>query len=129
SVASFLHKKHLLRTRCKCGEQFIIQLDFRKHYRKTTRLPGTYRIVKPAGGGGGVIHIQNISLGGIGFTVSGVHNLQKKQILQIDFRLNDKNQSKLTKQAEVCIINKNTIGCKFLDSQPMERSLGFFLRP
>jgi len=75
------------------------------------------------------MHIQNISQGGIGFTISGVHHLEKKQTLQIEFQLNDRNQTKLSKLAEVCTINKNKIGCKFIEPQLMEKSLGFYLRP
>ena len=129
SVAPFKHKKHFLRIRCKCNERFAVQLDFRKHYRKTTSLPGTFRVTQPAGGGGGVIHIQNLSLGGIGFTVSGVHHIEKGQILQLEFTLNDRHLSKLVKQAKVCTVDKNAIGCRFIESQATEKALGFYLRP
>ena len=129
SVEPFKHKKHLLQLRCKCGERFAVQLDFRKFYRKSISLPGTFRVVKPAGGGGGVIHIRNLSLGGIGFTVSGVHHIERGQTLQLDFTLNDKHQSKIRKQAVVQTINQNYIGCRFIDSQVTDKALGFYLRP
>ena len=129
SVAPYLHKKHLLKIRCKCNARFSIQLDFRHHYRKQTSLPGTYRVIDPPGGGGGVIHIRNISQGGIGFSVSGLHRMEKEQALQLEFHLNDKNQTKLIKQARICIVENNYIGCEFIDPDLLEKALGFYLRP
>ncbi len=129
SVVPFRNKKHLLRMRCRCDERFTVQLDFRKSYRKSTSLPGTFRVIQPKNGEGGIIHIQNLSLGGIGFTVSGIHHIEKGQILQLAFTLNDRHQSAVNKQAKVCTVKKNAIGCQFLEKQPMEKALGFYLRP
>ncbi len=128
SVAHFRHKKHSLKIRCKCNHVFKAQLDFRRHYRKQTSLTGTYRVIRPPGAGGGVIHIRNISRNGIGFTVSGVHHLQPEQIVRLEFTLNDRHMSKLTKEARVQLVDGNYIGCQFLDEDTIEKALGFYLR-
>ena len=87
-----------MNVRCRCQHAFTVLLDFRRHYRKQTSLPGTYEIPSEGGVGGGIIHINNISRGGVGFTVSGLHRIEKDQELQIEFQLNDKNKTVLKKQ-------------------------------
>jgi len=129
SVAAYRHTKHSINIRCKCNTRFTVHLDFRNHYRKETDFPGTYRIIKPSGKGSGDIHICNISRGGIGFTVSGLHIMEPGQTLQLEFRLNDKKQTKLIKQARICTVDNNYIGCQFVDQDLMEKALGFYLRP
>jgi len=128
SVASFRHKKHSLKIRCKCDTVFRVQLDFRRHYRKQTSLPGTYRVIKPPGAGGGVIHIRNISRHGIGFTVSGLHRMQQGQTIHLEFNLNDKHRTKLAKEATIRLVDKNYVGCQFINENLVEKALGFYLR-
>jgi len=129
SVEAYRHKNHSLNIRCKCNTKFTVYLDFRKHYRKQTDLPGTYRVIDPPGEGSGDINICNISQGGIGFTVSGLHEIKKGQIVQLEFHLDDKNKTKLVKQARICSIENNRIGCKFINQALIEKALGFYLRP
>ena len=127
SAAPYLDKKHFIKIRCACDAIFTVQFDFRRHYRKQISLRGTYRLLDPPGTGGGVIHIRNISRSGIGFTVSGLHNMQKKQTIQLEFRLNDKNLTKLTKQATIQTVNNNFIGCRFVEQYLIEKALRFYL--
>jgi hypothetical protein len=91
-------------------------------------LPGTYRVINPPGGGGGVIHIRNISRNGLGFTISGTHHMRPGQTLRLEFIINDKNQTKLTKEAKIRLIEKNYIGCQFVDEDNIDKALGFYLR-
>ena len=129
SVEAYRYKNHSLTIRCKCNAKFTIDLDFRTHYRKKTNLPGTYRVIDSHSTGGGDIQIYNISQGGIGFTVSDLQEMKKGLTVQLEFRLNDKNQTKLVKQARICSIENNYIGCQFIDQNPIEKALGFYLRP
>ncbi len=124
----YRHRKHTLKARCRCGAVFLLRLDFRRFYRKTTSLPGTYASLSAEKPGGGVIHIRNISRGGIGFTVSGIHNLEPGLPLTLDFTLNDKKMTRLRKQALVRTVNGNYIGCQFPENDPVEKALGFYLQ-
>ncbi len=128
SAAPYLHKKHSIKIRCVCDAIFTVQFDFRRHYRKQTSLRGTYRIIDSPETGGGIIHIHNISRSGLGFTVSGLHTMQEKQTIQLEFRLNDKNLTRLTKQATIQTVHNNFIGCQFVDQDSLEKALGFYLR-
>jgi hypothetical protein len=128
SVAAYREKCHFLKVRCACGSTFRIHLNFRQFYRKTTELPGTYRCIKPPGGGGGPMIVQDISRGGVGLRISGTHNLRKGYILSLSFNLDDKKNTPLNK--EVCIqsIHDNMIGCRFSGNQPYEKELGFYMQ-
>lgn len=128
SVGRYRHAKHSLKIRCQCNAVFKVQLDFRRFYRKQTSLSGTYKVINPPGGGGGIIHIRNISHNGLGFLVSGIHHMQVGQTIQLEFRLNDKHQSRLNKQAKIRLIDKNYIGCQFINNNVVEKALGFYLR-
>ncbi|NOQ47384.1 MAG: hypothetical protein GQ559_12090 [Desulfobulbaceae bacterium] len=129
SVAAYLKGKHFVKTRCtKCNEVFTIMLDFRGHFRKPTNLSGTYSIINPKGMGGGVMQIQNISRSGIGFTVSGKHNMEENQTLSLEFQLNDKKQTPLKKQVVIKSVQKNYIGCQFAKNEDIEKALGFYLQ-
>jgi len=123
----YRHQRHTFSVRCRCQNLFSVQLDFRRNYRKPTSLDGTYAVIR-GGGGGGLIHISNISRGGIGFTVSGIHNIETGQLLQIEFQLNDKKKTVLQKQAVVRRVRQNSIGCEFNYNANQDKALGFFLQ-
>jgi hypothetical protein len=128
AAEKFRHGRHTFNVRCRCQLVFSVLLDFRSHYRKPTSLPGTYEIISEGGVGGGIIHINNISRGGIGFTVSGLHRIEKDQVLHVEFQLNDKKKTALKKQVVVKSVLQNAIGCQFKETTVMERALGFFLQ-
>ncbi len=128
SVASLHGKQHTIKVRCSCNNPFIAHLNFRKHYRKEINLTGSYHVLKPPGSGGGVIQIQNISMTGIGFTVSGHHNMKEKQTVQLEFHLDDRNKTKMLKLATIRSVQDNYIGCAFADQKLYEKELGFYLR-
>lgn len=128
AAEAFQHSRHTITVRCRCQQVFNILLDFRRHYRKRISLPGTYEITSQGGIGGGIIHIHNISKGGLGFTVSGLHRIIKDQELQLEFQLNDKKKTGIKRRAIVKSVLQNTIGCQFVDNAEMEKVLGFFLQ-
>jgi hypothetical protein len=124
----YRYKKHNIKVRCHCGARFCLSLDYRRHYRKLISLPGTYAVTTPGKIGGGVIHIRNISRGGLGFTVSGLHHMEKDLTLILEFHLNDKNQTKLRKEAQIRSVKGNYIGCQFPENDVVEKALGFYLQ-
>ena len=128
AVAKFRNDRHTLAIRCRCGHVYSVLLDFRRHFRKPTSLAGTYVSRDPAGPGGGVIRILNISRSGVGFTVSGRHRILPGQELQIEFQLTDRNRTVIKKQAVVRTVQENTVGCEFVCGGDLDKALGFFLQ-
>ncbi|MBU0946900.1 MAG: PilZ domain-containing protein [Bacteroidetes bacterium] len=128
-VGKFRNNKHTLKTRCRCGYVFAIALEFRKHYRKPTNLEGIYTLTGPPSNGGGRMQIQNISRSGVGFTISGLHNIHVGQKASLSFTLDNKKQTKIVKEVIIRTIRENAIGCEFLDQGDLGKDLGFYLRP
>lgn len=128
SVGAYKDKSHYLKVRCPCNTVFRVHLDFRQFYRKPTDLPGIYKTIKPAGHGGGSIHIKNISQGGLGFTISGVNTIEKGHRLMITFQLDDKKKTPLKKEVEVQSVTDNFVGCRFVSGQAYEKEIGFYLQ-
>lgn len=129
AVGKFRDSRHTLKTRCSCGNIFVITLDFRKHYRKSTKIEGIYTLIGPPTSGGGRMLVFNISRSGLGFSVSGQHNINVGQKASISFTLDNKKQTKICKQVIIRSIKENEIGCEFLDSNDIGKDLGFYLQP
>jgi len=128
SVAAYKNKQHSIKVRCSCNEIFPIQLDFRRHYRKKTNLPGKYILPDAPEGEGINVMIINISLSGLAFMVSGQHYLKEGDNVFVEFVLNDKKKTVLRKLVEVYNVRKNVIGCQFTGKEPFEKALGFYLQ-
>ncbi len=128
AAEKFRNHTHTIKARCRCKEVLTVQFNFRRHYRKATNLPGTYIILSDEATGGGVIHVRNVSRGGLGFTVSGRHNIKKGLIIGIEFNLNDKGMTLLRKKAVVKSLHDNYIGCEFTNRDELEKALGFYLQ-
>lgn len=126
AVGPFRNKSHDLKVRCPCGHVFMVHLDFRQHYRKQTDLTGTFRSINPPGMGGD-IHVKDISISGIGFTVSGMQLLEKGHSLTVTFTLDDKRKTNLTKEVVVQSVQGDFVGGRFVDRKAYEKELGFYL--
>ncbi|MBU1139179.1 MAG: PilZ domain-containing protein [Proteobacteria bacterium] len=129
AVGKFRDNKHTLKTRCSCGHAFVIALDFRKTYRKPTKIEGIYNLTGPPTSGGGRMLVFNISRSGVGFSVSGHHNINVGQKATINFTLDNKKQTKLCKEVIIRSVRENNIGCEFLDPGDIGKDLGFYLQP
>jgi hypothetical protein len=147
-VGKFRDQQHLLKVRCVCGYSFSVSLDFRRHYRKKTVLPGIYEMtdathaqhqkktrlsgmytMQSPATGGGHMQVTNISIGGLQFKTPGPHSITIGQQAQVSFTLDDRKQTTVIKQVTVQSIDDKTIGCKFSDNQPLEQGLRFYLFP
>lgn len=129
-VSKFRNIAHTLKTRCGCGCIFIVSLDFRRHYRKPTKLAGFYTLNSAGSNGGGRMQLFNISRSGVGFTVSGIHNISEGQRARITFTLDNKKETQIAKDVIVkSIRKKNIIGCEFEDKGQLGKDLGFYLHP
>lgn len=127
AVGAFRDKSHYLKVRCSCDTVFTVHLDFRQHYRKETDLSGTFRSINPPGMGGD-IHIKDISVSGVGFTVNGMQFLERGQTLLLTFTLDDKKKTTLTKEVVVRTVQGDFVGCRFVETKAYEKELGFYLK-
>ena len=129
AVGKFRNSRHTLKTRCSCGAIFLVALDFRRHYRKPTKAIGVYSLIGEDCSGGGQMQVNNISRSGVGFSVSGTHNIKAGQKALLNFRIDDKKQTELTKKVVIKNIRNNMVGCEFINQNQIGKDLGFYLRP
>lgn len=127
-VGRFRDTRHTLKTRCNCNNVFLVVLDFRRHYRKATELTGVYTVIGSTGGGG-EMHVDNISRSGVGFSVNEQHHVQVGQKVLLNFKIDDKKQTELTKKVLVKRVSNNHIGCEFINQSQIGKDLGFYLQP
>ncbi|MFH2124646.1 MAG: PilZ domain-containing protein [Pseudomonadota bacterium] len=149
AVGKFRTTRHTITARCTCGHAFPVSLEFRKNYRKNTRLPGEYNIQAskvdekywkktrltgvytmhaPASGNGHML-VTNISCGGLQFTTPGDHAIEVGQQAQITFTLDDRKQTTIHKCVIIQSVTGHIIGCRFADNEFLEQGLRFYLFP
>jgi hypothetical protein len=75
------------------------------------------------------MQVNNISRSGVAFSVSGQHTINVGQKVLLNFRLDDRKQTELTKKIMVITIRDNSIGCEFVNQNQIGKDLGFYLRP
>lgn len=128
AVRQFRHHLHMLRVKCRCGYAFKVQLEFRRHYRKETDLPGMYNLMHPASNSG-TAKVINLSLSGACFEVRGFHDLQIGQKGVLVFTLDNRKKTVLTKHIFIRSVRGSRIGSEFVEDQAFDKDLGFYLRP
>ena len=137
SVAKYAGKKHSLIVNCPCGATYGVNLNFRKQYRKEVSIGGFYTLDDEDIGSieSGKVptvpincRINNISLGGLGFTILGKIRVQIDDTLKIRFSLDKEPPEIIEKEVIVRTIRDNYIGCEFIEKTGFsDRTLGFYL--
>lgn len=131
SVAKFQGKKNRIRIKCSCAETFEVELDFRKDFRKSVSLEGSFKILGLrkdfSRSTAGVVMIKNISRGGVGFEVRGMHSIELGDTLELQFLLDDSKRTKIVKEVVVVSVNGDNIGSRYANREYIEKGLGFYL--
>ena len=117
----------ILKVRCKCGKIFSCTIDFRKFYRKKVNLAGEYIVFKNQRKGD--MLVEDISMGGVGFNNMTPHNIEKGDMLEVKFRLDDNNRTELKRKVEVMIVKGHFVGTEFAEKNRFDKELGFYLSP
>jgi len=128
SVEKFKEKKKILKIKCSCKKSYLVSLELRKMYRKSTNLKGSY-INYSMKNEIGIMIVKDVSMGGIGFEAIGGHSIEKDHELEVTFTLDDIHSSVIKRQVEVRIVNNNYVGCEFAYAHEYNKALGFYLLP
>lgn len=113
------------RCKCKCGKAFEGRIEFRRSYRKKVRLPGAYHDLE--NGMRGEIMVEDLSLGGVRFTVLDLPGIQPGDQVELSFRLDNGKQALVRRMAKVRWVNGHTVGAELIPSPAYEADLGFYL--
>jgi hypothetical protein len=126
-ASKYQNAGNALSVKCKCGDLFKCAIDFRKFYRKKVNLSGEYIVLKNQRKGD--MLVDDVSMGGLGFINMTPHNLEKGDILEVKFRLDDKKRTELIRKVRVMIIKGHFVGTEFFEKNRFDKELGFYLAP
>jgi hypothetical protein len=124
SMYKATHKR--LKAKCRCGEEFRLALEFRKHERKKVRLPGEY-FVRGKTEKGDII-VEDISLGGIRFESLNPHYISREDKVELKFSLDNPTKTKIRTPIKIKWIIDRNVGGQFFDPKSLEKDLGTYLQ-
>ena len=121
--------KNTFVVRCKCKNQFTVNLNVRKSYRKSATLPGQFMILSPNTSTLLNLTVCDISKNGIGFTLKEPANINIGCTLRVKFNLDNHKQTLIDKKVIVMTVRENFVGCEFIELDLHQKELGFYLMP
>jgi hypothetical protein len=105
-----------VKLKCPCGKVSTLQLEFRKYFRKKTRLPGSCRFVEGSGNPGDVWDIAVVELSRQGMRMEFNQlppSLAVGDVVNISFNLDDSNHTPVNKNVIVQYIHQPYVGGSF----------------
>ncbi|MGD9233735.1 MAG: PilZ domain-containing protein [Desulfobacterales bacterium] len=117
------HKR--IKAKCKCGEVFRLDLEFRRYHRKIVRLAGEY--FEQEKDEKGEVFIKDISMTGINFETLKPHNISKDDTVELKFTLDNPNKTELHTLVKIMWVNDLDVGGQFIDQSSLKQDLVLYL--
>jgi len=118
--------KRKLKIKCICARVFSLYLEFRRHFRKPAGLLVESVNLSNDREKENLV-MKDISLSGIGLCPFKEHEVQKDDLLQITFNLNDVRHTFIETDVTVRSATDDYIGCEFNSTKKFMTPLGFYL--
>ena len=127
-VASCKGSKYRVKIKCKCGDVFTVDLEFRKKARKCASLPGKFTNHSQKDIRGDIV-VKDLSLSGIKFVTMDIEKLKIDDEITVSFKLDNAERTTINKEVIVRNIHENNVGCEFEKSSEYapDGELGFYL--
>ena len=117
-----------VKSKCSCGHKWTAVLEKRKQYRKGANLSGIYKyVVDDREIDRGTMKIVDLSAGGVKLKLEVNRGFKVGDNLQIEFKLDDKNETLITKTVVIRNVSDSYYGAAFKDSDTYDPVLGFYL--
>jgi hypothetical protein len=114
-----------MKVSCKCGEMFRVEIEFRKYYRKSVKLPGKYiHLNSPKRG---EMIVVDLSMIGLGFITESPHGFQVGDHLEVHFQLDNSHRSEIRLKVVVRTLKDLFVGVERTDTLLCIEDLGFYL--
>ena len=130
SVSDYAHVDKLIKVnvKCPCGHAYTSILEKRKQYRKASNLPGSYiHYIDGRPVNRGLMTVEDISANGLKLKLNASHNCAVGDQMQVEFNLDDRHRTVITKRVIVRNINGPFIGAEFGPAEALDKALGFYL--
>ena len=125
NVFKFKNTHKRLKAKCKCGEVFRVDLEFRRYHREEVRLSGEYFFQEKDEKG--EVLIKDISMTGIKFETLKQHNISKDDTVDLKFTLDNPDKTELQTLVKIMWVVDHTIGAKFIDLNNLKQDSVFYL--
>lgn len=126
-----LEKAVKIKVHCPCGHDYPVMLERRRQFRKSVSLPGTYtRIYNHRRAGSGSMVVKDVSRNGLQIRVNDASYMNVGDILEVDFKLDDKKRSPIRKEVVVRKIVGYDLGTEFISidaGNASDKAIGFYL--
>ena len=110
-------KQHTLKVKCPCNNTFMIDIEFRKHYRKKVNFTGSYRLATATLEEEKCCSIKDLSLGGLSIKIINDETIRKSDELIVRFRIGDNMQHDIQRKIKVHHVDpEERIGGEFIES-------------
>jgi hypothetical protein len=125
-----LNSEVKLKIKCLCGNSYSATLERRIQYRKQTELPGEF--IYSLGGKvrKGTLTVKDISRDGLRVKVNIMPKFEVGTRFTVEFRLDDKRDTVISKDVVVKSISGHFIGAEFCSvdpCDPVDKAIGFYL--
>ena len=130
SVGKFKAAKHTLKVRCSCGNEFLLNLNFRKGIRKQVNLKGSYRKASQQHSPMEECTIVDLSFRGVRLKLYDTQDLKVDDELIVHFVLDDKRKIEVKRKIKIWnLIQENFVAAKFIGTEldNYDKPLGFYL--
>lgn len=118
SISDIDTKGQSIRVICPCSHTFFIHLEFRKSFRKIINEHGYYRKTNESTEKIKPCFIKDISIGGLGISISDMDNIFDSDELVVTFKLGLINSAEIKSLIRVSHVNSNMdVGGEFIDDQ------------
>jgi len=123
----FKGKKHRIGVRCKCGERFQVQFNYRKSYRKNVTIAGEFRTLLPTASAGKMMQVCDLSRYGLRIKMVDPAVVHRGDEILVKFILDDSKRTSISTKVAVRFVKDEFLGCEFTELSHYEKALGFFL--
>ena len=104
---------------CKCGHVFPVFIERRKFFRKTLNLSGV--IYTSQGDRKYIMTVQDLSRSGCRVKINTSFPFAPEDIVQVEFNLDDKDRSFVSKEAVIRGINGPLLGLEFVEVEKFDK--------
>ena len=116
-----------IKCKCKCGHVFRAMIERRQSFRKSVELVGMCLYLDGNGKTNKqLITILDVSMTGLQLSVNSLPEFKVGDTVIVDFRLDDRERTKIQEKATVLRIQSRTVGLNFEDKGLIGK-LGFYL--
>ena len=127
ATKTFKDKKHQIGVRCKCGERFQVQFNYRKSYRKSVAITGEYKTLKPTISAAKTMQVCDLSRHGLRIKMIDPAVVHRGDEILVKFILDDNKRTSISTKVGIRFVRDEFLGCEFTELNLYEKALGFYL--